>query len=278
MTNKLPDPKQEKPINHDFLSNVIPLDKKEVNSTENSPTLEISSSIPQHILDIEKLTLTELRMKYTLTYSSWKNMKSRKKDGYIIAQEFNTFKDFLSIMGPRTSAHYTLDRIDNDDNEYAPNKVEWRDKYAQNSNKGNNIRLFYQNEYLTIAQWASKTGQNPSTLYKRYKRGWADKEVILGCKKAAVSSALTKKWRFLDIKKPNHQQLETAYLKHSITTAGNKESRPAWLLRYSRERIAAITDEAWNKYGYGNAPSYCIKEYDAVRNVILQTLRYIHSK
>ena len=64
-------------------------------------------------------------------------MKQRKKRGAIISIEFNKFRNFLMHLGPGEDKNYTLDRINNDDPEYAPGKVKWRDKYAQNNNKGN---------------------------------------------------------------------------------------------------------------------------------------------
>lgn len=131
--------------------------------------------------DIKTLTKTELREKYKLTAYSHDNMKKRvKTEGAIIHQDLNTFADFLLNVGERKTKDYTLDRIDNNDPEYAPNKVRWVDKTTQNNNRSNNVTLTYDGETLTIAQWAHKTNQNANTLYKRHKRGWSDEETIRG--------------------------------------------------------------------------------------------------
>lgn len=132
--------------------------------------------------DIKNLTRTELKDKYQLTYTSWRNMKERKKQGAVIHQAFNDFASFLHLVGERKSESYTLDRIDNNDLEYAPDKVRWVDKAVQNSNKSDTKLLTYGGETLTVSQWAKRTEQDPSTLYKRINRGLSDCEVITGIK------------------------------------------------------------------------------------------------
>ncbi len=168
-----------------FLSSGIPHHKDKINHVECIGKEEIgtgeSVSMTQHLLDIETLNPTDLRRKYPRTYKSWDNMKQRKSKGAIINLAFDLFKDFLRNVGPCERANYTLDRINNDDPEYAPGKVEWRDKYAQNSNKGNNIFLTHDNgDSRTIAQWAKIRKQKATTLYKRHENGWSDMEVITG--------------------------------------------------------------------------------------------------
>lgn len=139
------------------------------------------------------MTPTELKEKYSLTYNSWRNMKQRVKEGAIIHQEFADFRSFLRHVGPRLDKKYTLDRLNHNDPEYAPDKVAWRDKYAQNSNKGNNVFLTDDSGIShTVAQWAKIKGINFSTLHKRLKNGWSEHEAIHG--KQGNSGTTSSEW------------------------------------------------------------------------------------
>jgi hypothetical protein len=182
--------RQEKLVTDDFLSTGSIVPKHDLKCLENADSENKTYIKDEHIKDLEILSATKLREKYKPTYSSWKNMKQRaKKQGYIIHQEFEEFKDFLRHVGPRKNNEYTLDRIDNTDLEYGPGKVEWRDKYAQNSNKSNNVYLVHDDgRKRTIAQWASITKQKPGTLYKRKKNGWTDMEIITGVRNSQILS------------------------------------------------------------------------------------------
>lgn len=138
-----------------------------------SPSIQIEN-------DISNLSKKELSEKYKSEYSSWKNMKQRRKIGAIIHPSFEDFSSFLKLMGKRPSKSYTLDRVDNKNREYSRKNCRWADKYTQNSNKGNNVYLEHNGEKLTISQWASKTQQKADTLYKRKNMGWSDQEIIYG--------------------------------------------------------------------------------------------------
>jgi hypothetical protein len=169
-----------------FLGDLNQGPKKEKYSSSTAP--EITHA--QALLDIENLTLTELRVKYKLTYDTWRNMKLRRKEGAIISQEFDGFKDFLRYMGPRTCIKYTIDRIDCNDRTYGPGLCRWADKHTQNQNKANNVFLPYKGENLTMSAWAARTGQLANTLYKRKQNGWTDSEIITGKREGKPSPAV----------------------------------------------------------------------------------------
>jgi len=136
-----------------------------------------------YVADSSNLTATQLRKKYQLTYSSWKNMKQRvKTDGAVVEQSIVKFKDFLRLIGPRLKKEYTLDRLDPGNSAYGPGLVRWADKKTQASNKANSIYLTYKGETLSLVVWAEKTNQNYATLYKRHKAKWSDEEVVTGIK------------------------------------------------------------------------------------------------
>jgi len=159
---------------------IIQLSKKECNAT--APVID----------NIRYLTKTGLRKKYKLEASRHSNMKERcKKKGFHLDPMFKEFPCFLALMGAIPDKSYTLDRINNDDKTYSPANCRWADKFTQNSNKSNNVFLTHQGESRTIAQWAKSTNQNATTLYKRHKSGWTDKEIITGIKQDVDSSIYT---------------------------------------------------------------------------------------
>ena len=241
----------DKSSNKDFLGSGSQLPNP-VFHTEESPLespvyTEFTGPLPEHIQDIKNFTKTELSEKYWSEYNSHKNMKSRcKKQGYILAPIFNSFSNFLSVMGRKYHPNYTLDRIDNDNPNYSPDNVEWRDKYAQNSNKSNNVYLTHDDgRRHTIAQWANITKQKADTLYKRHSSGWTDMEIITG-EKVKTFSALFKNtpWPY-----DNRKNWERAYQKELIT--GRNMTRMEFLNKQSKKiynRLIQQDIDPWLAY------------------------------
>ncbi len=67
------------------------------------------------------------------------------------------FQAFLADVGPRPSAAFSLDRIDNDRG-YEPNNVRWERLENQANNKTNNIRVDYRGERMTLHQAMARAG------------------------------------------------------------------------------------------------------------------------
>jgi hypothetical protein len=79
---------------------------------------------PIHVIDCDNLSAMELRKRYPSEGNAHRNMLQRgHTHGRVIDPEFKKFRDFLRHVGPRPSHGATLDRIDNNDPEYAPGKV-----------------------------------------------------------------------------------------------------------------------------------------------------------
>jgi len=142
-----------------------------------SNVIQIGMDIPEHIEDINKLTATELSVKYKRTYSSHKNMKQRAKQGLcIVHPELREFKGFLRLVLPNPSdigepEGYTLDRIDPHDKEYAAKKVRWATKTEQANNKTNTETYTYDGITQNLTAWAKKVGRSRQALKKRLEQG-----------------------------------------------------------------------------------------------------------
>lgn len=190
MTNNIVHfPRQDDPAKEGFLDEKQGVLKRRLTDLRNNPTKESSyqkTSIDQVQEDVNSQTKTQLKEKYPLTHSSWRNRKSFvKKNGRRFHPEFMEFSSFLLIMGPRPNKHYTLDRIDNSNLDYGPGLCRWADKTKQANNRSSTIHLTYNGECLPLTVWAKRTNQKADTLRNRHQKGWTDEEVIEGKRKTA---------------------------------------------------------------------------------------------
>ncbi|MFT4129725.1 hypothetical protein [Labrys sp. (in: a-proteobacteria)] len=133
--------------------------------------------------DIFDRPAMELRRLYPREATSHRNMLNRQKSkGAIIHQAFGEFRSFLRHVGPMPIGNYTLDRINNEDPEYAPGKVRWADKATQNSNKSDTLTFLYSRtgDVYTTSRLAELRGVSAAAIRKRRERGWTDDEIIEG--------------------------------------------------------------------------------------------------
>jgi hypothetical protein len=110
-------------------------------------------------------------------------MKQRAKEhGKTVSPAISEFRDFLLLIGPMPQPGMTLDRIDNDDPEYAPGKVRWATKRVQNNNKSDTrvYVLSANGMKFTASQLAEHFGLTTDAIRKRGDCGWTDDEIILG--------------------------------------------------------------------------------------------------
>lgn len=147
--------------------------------------------------DLDNLTKMQLREKYRGEATAHSNMMARiTSKGAKVHPEFRAFKDFLRHVGPKPTKKATLDRIDNNDPEYAPGKVRWADKKTQNANKGDSV-IFHcavTGRYFKPGQLAAKQKVTPAAIRNRRRLGWTDAEIIAGSRQAQKPTSLVK-WR-----------------------------------------------------------------------------------
>ena len=126
----------------------------------------------------------------TPEHYAWSGMKSRCNNpnnpkyksyngrGISVCSRWATFENFLSDMGKKPSPSHSIDRINND-GPYSPENCRWASPRQQSNNTRKNVTITHNNETLTIAQWARKTGLRYATLRDRiYKNHWAIEKAL----------------------------------------------------------------------------------------------------
>jgi len=114
---------------------------------------------------------------FTLTYSTWYNMKSRCKNphtpmynhyggrGISVCERWQNFDNFLADMGERP-AGTTIERINNDKG-YEPGNCRWATMKEQSHNQRDNNLLTFKDQTFCLTEWAEKLSISPQTLRKR---------------------------------------------------------------------------------------------------------------
>lgn len=113
----------------------------------------------------------------TPTYKIWKDMRKRCNNktstsyrnyggrGIRVCYRWGKFQNFLADMGERPLG-YSIDRINYNGN-YNPSNCRWANRIQQNNNSRQNVFITYNNECLTIGQWAARIGIKYNVLYMR---------------------------------------------------------------------------------------------------------------
>lgn len=119
----------------------------------------------------------------TVLYSRWNGMKSRCADpkrsryycrGITVCDEWaNSYESFAKwSRNNGFREDLTLDRINNDGN-YSPENCRWVDGTVQQNNKENNVRITFNGETHTQAEWTRITGLSKDIIHDRLERGWS---------------------------------------------------------------------------------------------------------
>ena len=90
----------------------------------------------------------------------------------VCSQWLNSPAQFFTDMGPRPSRNHSIDRENNDGN-YTPENCRWATDLEQSNNTRRNRLLAFENEILTVAQWARKLDLPYSIIIGRLHRNWS---------------------------------------------------------------------------------------------------------
>lgn len=119
----------------------------------------------------------------TPTYNCWSSMMARCGNpkaqsfphyggrGIKVCGRWRLFVNFFADMGTKPSSVMSIERIDNN-GDYEPGNCRWADAVEQHNNTRVNVRLTYNGETQTIAQWARVFGLRTDTLWRRLRSAW----------------------------------------------------------------------------------------------------------
>ncbi len=108
----------------------------------------------------------------------WSDMRVRCRNdsnyagrGISVDPRWSSFETFLSDMGPRPNAEFTIERIDNEKG-YGPDNCKWATRLEQSNNRRTNRKITFGGRTLTLTEWAKEIGIYSSSLAKRLDKGW----------------------------------------------------------------------------------------------------------
>lgn len=130
-------------------------------------------------------SLSRVDGKWTPEYATWRNIKERcgnpNNHGYLkygargihlCAEWLDDYLAFYQHIGPRPSAQYSIDRIDNNRG-YEPGNVRWATIAQQSYNKRSTVRFIDVNEArLTIGDIAQYLAVAPQFVREKLSRFW----------------------------------------------------------------------------------------------------------
>lgn len=134
-------------------------------------------------------------------YTAWKHMVQRCRNdacdawkhyggrGIQVVDEWvgpGGFERFLTHVGPRPSAHHSIDRKENEGH-YEPGNVRWVLPPVQARNTRRNVWITHDGVTLCIADWSARTGLPVIAIRGRLRRGWSP---------AAAVSVPSGAWRY----------------------------------------------------------------------------------
>jgi len=126
----------------------------------------------------------------TQEYRAWTNMKQRCLNpkslnfvnyggrGIKVCDKWiHSFENFFQDMGPKPSAVFSIERINNNGN-YEPSNCKWASRREQNINRRNTGFFTALGQSKTIRQWSELTGLPIGTIRSRIKHGFLPDEVV----------------------------------------------------------------------------------------------------
>jgi hypothetical protein len=126
---------------------------------------------------------------WTKEYTCWKNIKTRCNNpnnnrypeyggkGIKVCEEWNTFEQFYSDVGPAPTHNHMLGRIDVT-KDYNKDNCKWLTFAEMGNHKANTKRYKCNSLDLTVSDWAVKTGLSRSTIASRLRAGWPIEQAL----------------------------------------------------------------------------------------------------
>lgn len=90
--------------------------------------------------------------------------------------------NFVEDMGERPAKEYTIHRLD-DAKDYEPGNCVWADKFVQNNEKSNVIKITWNGKTQSVAQWARELGIKYCTLHSRLRKMPLEEAFTMGVTK-----------------------------------------------------------------------------------------------
>ena len=130
----------------------------------------------------KQISLEDLKARWSSEWNSFNAMRyNRTGEGKKYSRDpaFDSFPSFLSVVGPKQSPEYTLDRIDPSNPHYGPGLVQWSPPNVQTHNRRNTKKLTdSQGNCFSVAEWSRRTGVPQGTIRERVRRGWPVDEAV----------------------------------------------------------------------------------------------------
>ena len=105
----------------------------------------------------------------------WRDYGSK---GIRLCGEWNEYENFAAwAKANGYKDGLSIDRID-PCGDYTPNNCRWATMKQQQNNKGNNVRITYNGETRTLAEWSDAIGINYTTLHYRYQHDYPLEELF----------------------------------------------------------------------------------------------------
>lgn len=124
-------------------------------------------------------------------YSTWSNMIDRCHNpnsksyraygakGIRVCERWRgSFEAFISDVGPRPSAEYSIDRYPDNAGNYEPGNVRWATRIEQRRNRPDNRVITVDGVTATAAELADKYGMPRSVVHGRLCLGWSPDEAL----------------------------------------------------------------------------------------------------